>query len=897
MNVVNKYRLSQIGGHSQRQKKTKTSIPGSDSNSWRLNNVEEMSRFQEFGHCAMNGDILKQAVKSWQQALPAKNRISFNDRPTRALGQGPISVIFREIETSIRVPQSTNVDASSTKGSLLQGEELNELMSKPAHLDINSPVIAKEYHRDDDSSDEEPTIVFSPTEIDAPPHHERTEFENICMRKSNETNSIDFDGIFGNMMNSTITHRLPNAASEIIFGIELSNVSVEPPEEYIVKPCSSEGEDHSNVVSDVTSIQIKAAEDLSRNLESPRINDKVHSQDAPDLEYASERSSPNNVLQTPNNTEYNDNSCKEGLKERINPKCDITSNLYDDTSEVNSSQANCDLSFGIVPVPNVKETDNSIIEIDDDNTGSVRSICFDLPTQESSSSSSSSASSESSDNERIDDGERTAFIQTMNDESMEGSEINETTHFPKEANEDHSGTFSSSSTIPRKDHFLKDAQNLESLNTLRDKSQSEELRTDSGRITNITSTSGNSFASHSVTESAKQASNQLHNEGDNNEDNITPIFRRSRKAKPRADLFLSQTPISPSDKGDEVQSEDMNNPNADRTSGTSDATAKSVLKSVTKQLHHEGDDKNEDEDTPIFHRSRTAKSRADLFLTQMDASPSQSTSTLPTPTTKRNREDIAADLHDTPLSREQLQDTPITVTHDPKLKKRRVEELVKKKRKNEDVSKFFDIEAEASTSEDDDNEDDEDAPLSQDSFINDSSQLGFTQDMLDTLDCDKSHLSNSPVEMAIHRQVNMMQVQKETFATPILARNRNRSPQLSIPSSEKNLGKMHFIRSVIEHHKKGGNADEIENEFHAINARAGTMNSQDSHEGTKPCEEKGQATQATQQDPKEVPQSDLKAKPTTTMKKKTALTAEQIARIQQNRNRALLLRQKKGKDK
>jgi hypothetical protein len=46
------------------------------------------------------------------------------------------------------------------------------------------------------------------------------------------------------------------------------------------------------------------------------------------------------------------------------------------------------------------------------------------------------------------------------------------------------------------------------------------------------------------------------------------------------------------------------------------------------------------------------------------------------------------------------------------------------------------------------------------------------------------------------------------------------TPQ-SADSSQRGLGNMAFIRSVIDHHKKGGDADEIENEYHRLAQEGG----------------------------------------------------------------------------
>lgn len=149
---------------------------------------------------------------------------------------------------------------------------------------------------------------------------------------------------------------------------------------------------------------------------------------------------------------------------------------------------------------------------------------------------------------------------------------------------------------------------------------------------------------------------------------------------------------------------------------------------------------------------------------------------------------------------------------DPPGNKRRIE-----------VQRFFDDEA--GIQSDDDLDDDEEAELraleeeenSFSSFINDSSQLGFTQDDLDR------------IEPEIHGVFDASQHRQREFDTPLLSRRAARRKQTGVwtqtqesaPSSEKGLGNMHFIRSVLEHHRQGGRAEEIEQVYQALEA-AGT---------------------------------------------------------------------------
>jgi superfamily II DNA/RNA helicase len=99
-------------------------------------------------------------------------------------------------------------------------------------------------------------------------------------------------------------------------------------------------------------------------------------------------------------------------------------------------------------------------------------------------------------------------------------------------------------------------------------------------------------------------------------------------------------------------------------------------------------------------------------------------------------------------------------------------------------------------------------------FINDSSQLDFTQDALDKVD---------PEEEGGHRALDATRARANVFATPVLNRQvrqpagaRWSDAHSSAPSSLRGLGQMRFIRSVLEHHREGGEADEIEEAFRRL---------------------------------------------------------------------------------
>ncbi|GAX23403.1 fanconi anemia group M protein [Fistulifera solaris] len=140
------------------------------------------------------------------------------------------------------------------------------------------------------------------------------------------------------------------------------------------------------------------------------------------------------------------------------------------------------------------------------------------------------------------------------------------------------------------------------------------------------------------------------------------------------------------------------------------------------------------------------------------------------------------------------------------------------------VRKFFDEEAGIDSDEDMDGDlseeeqieaiEDEEADIS--GFINDTSQLGYTQDELDRLGVD-AYVTR------VHQELDNMRTRAQQFMTPILNRRMRDAKgreSLGSPDSAKGLGNMHFIRSVLEHHRQGGNADEIEDEYNQMMADA-----------------------------------------------------------------------------
>jgi hypothetical protein len=161
--------------------------------------------------------------------------------------------------------------------------------------------------------------------------------------------------------------------------------------------------------------------------------------------------------------------------------------------------------------------------------------------------------------------------------------------------------------------------------------------------------------------------------------------------------------------------------------------------------------------------------------------------------------------------------------------------------------RFLDDEAEVDSESDidgdDEEEDDIDAIEEEEefhrSFINDSTQLGYTPDPLDKVD---PHAADD----AVYRELDFERAKEHALSTPILNRRMRRRTasgdvQLSAPDTAQGLGSMHFIRryvlftffygvtqsqirthsvyllySVIEFHRNGGDAEELEEAYNQI---------------------------------------------------------------------------------
>ncbi|KAG7371283.1 Hef nuclease [Nitzschia inconspicua] len=146
------------------------------------------------------------------------------------------------------------------------------------------------------------------------------------------------------------------------------------------------------------------------------------------------------------------------------------------------------------------------------------------------------------------------------------------------------------------------------------------------------------------------------------------------------------------------------------------------------------------------------------------------------------------------------------------------------RRRREGLAKFVLEEADIASDQDDDGDSaeeeevrriEEEEGLSQDSFINDNPELTqhFSQDELADEDPDAANSDGDEVRFQYsHRALDAQRDAQNSFKTPLFNRRMMHptSDSSSVPTSQRGLGQMNFIRSVLDHHRQGGKADEIE---------------------------------------------------------------------------------------
>lgn len=235
-----------------------------------------------------------------------------------------------------------------------------------------------------------------------------------------------------------------------------------------------------------------------------------------------------------------------------------------------------------------------------------------------------------------------------------------------------------------------------------------------------------------------------------------------------------------------------------------------------------------------------------------------------------------------------------------------------RKRRGRVANAFFLEEADVDSDQDLEGDEDEESAcrrmesedaLSQDSFINDNENLTqhASQDDLDAVDSDAAGATFD----YHHRALDAQRERDNLFKTPLLNRRQMQSDQecASVPSSERQLGRMPFIRSLYAHVRDGGDADDVEATYQQLAANGTQWSPSASQSAGSPSQETPALDR--QMDAKPVAAAQAVAKgplfqqtnhsnggqkpplPAPAPRKASALTAEQLARIEANRLAAL----------
>ena len=167
---------------------------------------------------------------------------------------------------------------------------------------------------------------------------------------------------------------------------------------------------------------------------------------------------------------------------------------------------------------------------------------------------------------------------------------------------------------------------------------------------------------------------------------------------------------------------------------------------------------------------------------------------------------------------------------------RSVSKLSRLKRRRQLEVSLLDVEANINSDEDVDGDEGEfetlrmieDEELENGSFINDSSQLGSYRDSLDQINESFQSCATYDDSNDLHRKIDNERERAAVYSTPVLNRrvlNKDMGTFSDLSTNEdsrsplKGLGNMHFIRSVLDHHRQGGNDDQIEAEYVTIAAQ------------------------------------------------------------------------------
>jgi hypothetical protein len=839
MNVARSYRLSQIGGHGQRSVRRKN-IEAMDLGNWKLTIEQEIARVENYGRCRFSHSIVKECIKTWQNCSPIRRQELAN-----AFGFGQSCSVLRKVELSIIADGKENNLYRSNRSPFVQTKTLHNSSLKVIHPECRFSTI--ESHNSSQNSD-----IGSSTEY-------------IC---DNEVIMHDEKSPGKYQCNHSLENSSDAKANTNIF--PLLNPSISGSHCQLDDPTWYHGESL-----DVDSGP--SSRTVERRFSAREINIIWGETDE------------NCCVEAPQNTE----ECRwfmlkddHGMDEILYPSVPKDNLLCSPKSAVSKS-----------PLQN--EDDNVLLSHIPSSDLNVRN--FD-GTEESGEVIQSDRSAQRKESEGVKDKQQ-LLVEAHNSCSFESEKES---YVIDEVDEDASrivksfsldNVESTPSRLKRKRSTDEEFSVYFDLATPESSSSSDESETDD--TVHVKSASSaqivgmNKDAIVELTEN-RNVEEKSHSQGSNHlpvlpSQNEEILTNEVEKPLSVAEALRENPQINASRMKLNDTVHHLNGSKCQKQR-LEDGTLVFDMEDEGKVNFSNIPNSSQDE-TPILNKSKSRKKILDPFLSQFSPS-------LPSSSNRKNVFKNAGGLYDTPASKNQderevesLDDTPqetsslsskhinlsICSEERQRSKKEKVEKLVKQRKRRNVACKYLDIEAEVDGDDSEDDDEDE-YGLSNDSFINDSSQLGYTQDNLDAIDhyVDLSQTSVNAGSVTIHRQVDMMKELENAFATPTLRRNNSRNTQLSLPSSEKHLGQMHFIRSVIEHHRQGGDADELERGYHDLLKSTGIPYTQDSTRLVEPA----------------IPSSSISTSKSEVSKKIT-LTAEQLERIERNKQKALMIRRQR----
>ena len=397
MNIVNKYRLSQVGGHSQKRKHKRKAEPATnDTRPWKLSNSDELRREKEYGRCNFNSKLYKEVIKAWRNGLNCYERVPKSLQTSSAQGQGLSSLVLRKMEAFTFAHSSKNLEYSTS--SPVSGGRRNLYSSFSVSKDDSSaPGSCDEvYHTETEDysvHEDDAIVVFSPLNDLSSNRGFVTDTAEIPHTNSNKPKLND---IFGCALSGT-EPGLSDAVKAIVFGGV--TFPVDPPDERRIESHVIFGDDD-DAMRSVAHTKLHVNERSTKHSESPKSIDnevdipalerspmrKHHSDDKEDEEdlvlqsRARCSSTKGGVGFDPDESVKSDyhNSARE------NTRVDKSRHAYDTNVSQLGTSGNEDKAI-VDDKKNSKQWLDSIIHVDDSDSQkseTEQSICFDLPTQD-----------------------------------------------------------------------------------------------------------------------------------------------------------------------------------------------------------------------------------------------------------------------------------------------------------------------------------------------------------------------------------------------------------------------------------------------------------------------------------------------------------------------------------